>query len=236
MIRKVPQRTGIGVSNADRHARAETLAVSAAKYMEARPAGQGAETANAPTTETSQDATKPANAEVGPVSTADAAPVETAKPEAARKARAPRRPRSRAKAKQNAEEAVGQGGEKPAFHMRVLLADTVRIEEMAEAAGVSITYIQKALQKAVLVRMRELRDADGWSRYTDQAAPRLEDSRGEGPAFGRTTMNLSADQVREVYKGIHDPLRIHSTGQVLSAFARVLLVEELDALEKRIDG
>lgn len=234
MIRKVPQRTGIGVSNADRHARAETLAVSAAKYMEARPVEQEAKPADAPMTETTQDAKKPANAEVGPVSTAGASPVETAKPEAARKARAPRRPRSQAK--QNAEEAVGQGGEKPAFHMRVLLADTVRIKEMAEAAGVSVTYIQKALQKAVLVRIRELRDANGWSRYTDQAAPRLEDSRGEGPAFGRTTMNLSADQVREVYKGIHDPLRIHSTGQVLSAFARVLLVEELDALEKRIDG
>jgi hypothetical protein len=232
MIRKVPQRTGVGVSNADRHARAETLAVSAAKYMEPKPTGQGETSSLMSLADAQPTPEAPANAEGKPA--AKAAPIEAPKPKPTSKPRPSRRGRARASAKPEASEA-GQGGEKPAFHMRVLLADTVRIEDMAEAASVSVAYIQKALQKAVLVRMRELRDADAWGRYTKEAAPRLEDARGEGPAFGRTTMNLSAEQVRAVHKGIHDPLRIHSTGQVLSAFARVLLVEEIDALEKRID-
>ncbi|UWQ19732.1 hypothetical protein [Jannaschia sp. M317] len=236
MIRKVPQRTGIGVSNADRHARAETLAVSAAKYMEARPVGEEAKAVPKVATETPPPQTIDVEGHAQPTSKPEVKPEPTPNSKAAPKARKPRRTRSRAVKSDSAEtETAGQGGEKPAFHMRVLLADTARIDDMAEVAGVSVAYIQKALQKAVLVRMRELRDADDWSSYTDLAAPRLEDSRGEGPAFGRTTMNLSVEQVREVHKGIHDPLRIHSTGQVLSAFARVLLVEELDALEKRID-
>lgn len=222
-IRKVPKRNGTGVSNSDRHERADALAVSAAKYMQPRD-----DQANGP--EPEQRPEPPAETASIP------APVEPlAEPQPASKAA--RKPRTPPKPKKAAEvvDPEGQGGEKPAFHLRAVMSESVRIDEMAAEAGVSPAYIKKALQKGVMERLRELRDTNGWGRHTKEAAARLEqDTRGDGPAFGRSTMNLSAQQVREVYKGIHDPLRIHSSGQVMTAFARVVLAEELEKLEKRL--
>ena len=222
-IRKVPKRNGTGVSNSDRHDRADALAVSAAKYMQPR-----------------DDQVDGPDPEHQPELSAEAAPIPvpegpTPEPQPAPKTQS--KPRTASKPKKAAEvvDPEGQGGEKPAFHLRAVMSESIRIDAMAAEAGVSSAYIKKALQKGVMERLRELRDTNGWGRHTKEAAARLEqDTRGDGPAFGRSTMNLSAQQVREVYKGIHDPLRIHSSGQVMTAFARVVLAEELEKLEKRL--
>ena len=233
-----PLRKGTAINNPERHAAAEGLAKSALRYAapKIQPLADD-------TPKTNFRPTKPVQQQ--PKSTAIA---ERQADPAARSAKTspapetiPARPKAPAgqpkpdpvSTKPKPDPSVDLSGRgNQAYAIRLLPAQVAVISDIAARLNKDERYARQIVKRKVTEGLNTHRDTNSWGNLAEEASRRIDDPHGQGTDFFKSVFRITDAELAAMKCHIDDPMGVFTDFKITSAFARAVLHQELDAVDK----
>ena len=234
-----PLRKGTAINNPERHAAAEGLAKSALRYAapKIQPLADDTPKTNFRRTKPVQQQPKPAaiaerqaEAAARSAKTSPAPATIPAKTKAPASQPKPDPVRTKPEISDPSVDLSGRGNQ--AYAIRLLPAQVAVISDIAARLNKDERYARQIVKRKVKEALNTHRDTNSWGNLAEEASRRIDDPHGQGTDFFKSVFRITDGELAAMKCHIDDPMSVFTDFKITSAFAKAVLHQELDAVDK----
>ena len=106
------------------------------------------------------------------------------------------------------------------------------ISDIAARLNKDEPYARQIVKWKVKEGLNTHRDTNSWGNLAEEASRRIDDPHGQGTDFFKSVFRITDGELAAMKCHIDDPMGVFTDFKITSAFAKAVLHQELDAVDK----